>query len=195
MGRLEKLKRQAINEANVRLLSEDVTNEEIYKIVDSGKITSQQIAEFMNKSAKFFNDDDAVMQSVVSAIKDKSIYNEVKKYLKMDPIIWLDGYYEQLSGTGVMDLLKGAIGINNKYLAYTGDFYGGGKYPTIYNQLNSIGVLSEPHFDGSSLKRMIDYPMNYNKAQKGDEEAKQWVKQYQEDAKTLSKGEMNEKYN
>ena len=32
MGRLEKLKRQAINEANVRLLNEDMTNEEIYDI-------------------------------------------------------------------------------------------------------------------------------------------------------------------
>jgi len=195
MGRLEKLKRQAINEANVRLLNEDITNEEIYDIVDSGKITPQQIANFMNKAAKFFNDDDAVMQAVISTIKDTSIYNEVKTHLKMDPIIWLDKHYEQLSGTGVMDLIKGAIGINNKYNSYTGDFYGGGKYPTIYNQLNSIGVLNIPHFDGSSLKRMIDYPMNYNKAQKGDEEAKQWVKQYQEDAKTLSDSEMDKKYN
>ena len=42
---------------------------------------------------------------------------------------------------------------------------------------------------------LTNLPINYNKAQKGDEEAKQWVKQYQEDAKTLSKGEMNEKYN
>lgn len=195
MGRLEKLKRQSINEANVRLLNEDITNEEIYDIVDSGKITPQQIANFMNKAAKFFNDDDAVMQAVISTIKDTSIYNEVKTHLKMDPIIWLDKHYEQLSGTGVMDLIKGAIGINNKYNSYTGDFYGGGKYPTIYNQLNSIGVLNIPHFDGSSLKRMIDYPMNYNKAQKGDEEAKQWVKQYQEDAKTLSDSEMDKKYN
>ena len=195
MGRLEKLKRQAINEANVRLLNEDITNEEIYDIVDSGKITPQQIANFMNKAAKFFNDDDAVMQAVISTIKDTSIYNEVKTHLKMDPIIWLDKHYEQLSGTGVMDLIKGAIGINNKYNSYTGDFYGGGKYPTIYNQLNSIGVLNIPHFAGISLKRMIDYPMNYNKAQKGDEEAKQWVKQYQEDAKTLSDSEMDKKYN
>ena len=195
MGRLEKLKRQAINEANVRLLNEDITNEEIYDIVDSGKITPQQIANFMNKAAKFFNDDDAVMQAVISTIKDTSIYNEVKTHLKMDPILWLDKHYEQLSGTGVMDLIKGAIGINNKYNSYTGDFYGGGKYPTIYNHLNSIGVLNIPHFDGSSLKRMVDYPMNYNKAQKGDEEAKQWVKQYQEDAKTLSDSEMDKKYN
>ena len=195
MGRLEKLKRQAINEANVRLLNEDMTNEEIYNIVDSGKITPQQIANFMNKAAKFFNDDDAVMQAVISTIKDASTYNEVKKYLKMDPVVWLDNYYEQLSGTGVMDMLKGAIGINNKYNSYTGDFYGGGKYPTIYNQLNSIGVLSTPHFDGSSLKRKIDYPMNYNKAQKGDEEAKQWIKQYKEDANTLSNSEMDKKYN
>ena len=195
MGRLEKLKRQAINEANVRLLNEDMGNEEIYEIVDSGKITPQQIANFMNKATNFFDDDDAVMQAVISAIKDTSIYNEVKTHLKMDPIIWLDKHYEQLSGTGILDSLKGAIGINNKYIAYTGDFYGGGKYPTIYNQLDSIGVLSVPHFNGSSLKKLINYPMNYNKAQKGDEEAKQWVKQYREDANTLSNSEMDEKYN
>ena len=177
------------------LNEQSTSNKEIYSIIDSGKITPQQIATFMNSAAKFFNDDDAVMQAVISAIKNTSIYNEVKTYLKLDPIKWLDKHFEQLSGSGFVDIMKGAIGINNKYLAYTGDFYGGGKYPTIYNQLNSIGVLSVPHFNGRSLKRLIDYPMNYEKSQKGDNSAKQWVAQYQEDAKTLSKSEMNKKYN
>lgn len=109
-----------------------LTNREKYDLLSSGQATSQDIAQII-KSAIGYNDDEAVMQAAVSAIKDKVMYDEVSTYLKLDLVKWLLKNYSNVTGNVV----------NAKSIYdYTEDKIGTGRIETIQQSLKRLGVDS-----------------------------------------------------
>ena len=58
-----------------------------YKLLASGQATAQQIADIIKNAVGTFNDDEAVMQSAIAAIKDKMQLAEIEKLLGSN-LIW-----------------------------------------------------------------------------------------------------------
>jgi hypothetical protein len=157
MGRLDKLKREAINEANVRVLNEQIvdkgklTLKQKYELLDSEEVTTQDIVQIMKSAIGTFNDDEAVMQAAIIAIKDKAMYDEISKLLKKDLVNWL---LTEFSHGGREAIERYDAGLEGKRVNwdrvwgrgmvdfdYTRDNLGGGK-ETIYQGLLRLGVIS-----------------------------------------------------
>jgi len=97
-------------------------------VIVQARLSSKRI-----KSAIGYNDDEAVMQAAVSAIKDKVMYDEVSTYLKLDLVKWLLKNYSNVTGNVV----------NAKSIYdYTEDKIGTGRIETIQQSLKRLGVDS-----------------------------------------------------
>ena len=102
-----------------------------YKLLASGQATAQQIADIIKNAVGRFNDDEAVMQSAIAAIKDKMQLAEIEKLLGSNLVKWLNANF-----AGVVGLTTSAKAVGD----YIEDFHGNGKTPSIMNSLKRLGV-------------------------------------------------------
>lgn len=125
-------------------------NEDIYTLMSSGNATPEEIAETM-KGAIGFNNDEAVMQAAISAIKDMGVFKSVSNILGQDVVNWLIKEYS----TNKDD--------------YKTDKYGNNKFPTIYDHLDELGVITDlDNNNRASLSSVIQDPMWVKTNQPGD---------------------------
>ena len=124
-----------------RFGTKNLSEQADYKLLASGQATAQQIADTIKNAVGRFNDDEAVMQSAVAAIKDRMQLAEVEKLLGSPLVQWLLDNFAGLSNAkGVGDYIE--------------DHHENGKTPSIMNSLKRLGVLNQMNL-GRNLETSI----------------------------------------
>tara|TARA_Y100000389_G_C17224486_1_gene394956 strand:+ start:214 stop:678 length:465 start_codon:yes stop_codon:yes gene_type:complete len=142
-----------------RFRTKNLTEQVDYKLLASGQATAQQIADTIKSAVGSFNDDEAVMQSAIAAIKDKMQLAEVEKLLGSTLVKWLlDNFAGTSNAKGNLD--------------YLSDYHGNGRTPSIMNSLKRLGILNQMNL-GRNLERAIKtfsfkQDGNYYKSSKQD---------------------------
>ena len=126
-----------------------------YKLLASGQATADQIAGTILNAVGKYNDDEAVMQSAIAAIKDKMQLAEIEKLLGSNLIKWLNDNFAKITA-GVRNAK--AIG------DYIEDHHENGKTPSIMNSLKRLGILNQMGFGKSLLSGIKTFGF----IQKGD---------------------------
>jgi len=106
---------------------------EIYKLMRSGKASAADIATALQSGIGTFNDDEAVIQDAVAAIKDRLQLSEVEKILKSKLVPWLIKNFSD--PTGVVVSMK-SIG------DYLEDHHGNKQIPSIMTSLKRLGIFT-----------------------------------------------------
>ena len=130
-----------------------------YKLLASGQATAQQIADTIKNAVGSFNDDEAVMQSAVAAIKDKMQLAEVEKLLGSPLVKWLlDNFAGTSNAKGNLD--------------YLADFHENGRTPSIMNSLKRLGILNQMNLGRNLATAIKTFSLkqdgNYYKSSKQD---------------------------
>jgi len=132
-----------------KILNEE--NESTYTLMSSGNATPAEIAEAMEGAIGRVNNDEAVMQAAISAIKDMGVFKSVSNILGQDVVNWLIKEYS----TDKDD--------------YKTDKYGNNKFPTIYDHLDELGVIRDlDNNNRASLSSVIQDTMWVKTNQPGD---------------------------
>ena len=115
-----------------RFGTKNLSEQADYKLLASGQATAQQIADTIKSAVGRFNDDEAVMQSAIAAIKDEMQLAEVEKLLGSASLVkWLNANFAEVVG-----LVTSAKAVGD----YIEDHHENGKTPSIMNSLKRLGA-------------------------------------------------------
>jgi len=138
-----------------RFKTKNLSEQVDYKLLASGQATAQQIADIIKNAVGTYNDDEAVMQSAIAAIKDKMQLAEIEKLLGSNLIKWLNDNF-----AGVVVGVTNAKAIGD----YIEDHHRNGKTPSIMNSLKRLGILNQMGFG----KALLGNIRRFGFIQKGD---------------------------
>ncbi len=138
-----------------RFRTKNLSEQADYKLLASGQATAEQIADTIKNAVGKYNDDEAVMQSAIAAIKDKMQLAEIEKLLGSNLIKWLNDNF-----AGVTVGIVNAKAISD----YIEDHHRNGKTPSIMNSLKRLGILNQMGL-GKALLGNIE---RFGFIQKGD---------------------------
>ena len=127
---------------------------EIYKLMRSGKATAADIAKALKAGIGIFNDDEAVIQDAVAAIKDRVQLSEVEKILKSKLVPWLIENFADPTGVVVS---TSAVG------DYIEDHHGNKQIPSIMTSLKRLGL-----FTGIIQRQLTKFGINDTSSWKKD---------------------------